>query len=204
MQTCFMRIRVTAPILEPGNACMVQLQTDRLLLRMFRESDLEAYASFCADPEVMRYLGEGKPLSRIEAWRHLALVLGHWQLRGYGLWAVEERATGALVGRIGFWNPEGWPDFEVGWTLGRPYWGKGFATEGARAALQFAFTEMQRTHVISLIRPENANSIRVAERLSERLESRTVVMGHEALVYGIQRDDWSSALSACSVTRTTY
>jgi RimJ/RimL family protein N-acetyltransferase len=167
---------------------MVQLQTERLLLRMFREQDFEAYASFCADPEVMRYLGEGKPLSRTDAWRHLALVLGHWQLRGYGLWAVEEKASGALVGRIGFWNPEGWPGFEVGWMLGRPYWGKGFATEGARAALQFAFTQMQQSHVISLIRPDNAASIRVAERLGERLEGRTALLGSEALVYGIHRE----------------
>ena len=168
---------------------MVQLQTDRLLLRMFRESDFEAYAGICADPDVMRYLGEGKPLSRMDAWRQMAMVLGHWQLRGYGLWAVEEKVSGALVGRIGFFNPEGWPGFEVGWMLGRPYWGNGFATEGARAVLQYAFTEMQRTHVISLIRPENAASIRVAERLGERLEGRTVLMGHEALIYGIQRED---------------
>ena len=168
---------------------MIQLQTDRLLLRMFRESDFEAYAGICADPDVMRYLGEGKPLSRMDAWRQMAMVLGHWQLRGYGLWAVEEKVSGALVGRIGFFNPEGWPGFEVGWMLGRPYWGNGFATEGARAVLQYAFTEMQRTHVISLIRPENAASIRVAERLGERLEGRTVLMGHEALIYGIQRED---------------
>src|SRR5207253_7997909 len=95
------------------------LETPRLLLRMLRESDLDAYAAMLADPEVMRHLGDGRPLSRPEAWRNLALMVGHWQLRGYGLWAAEERATGALVGRIGLWNPEGWPGLEVGWTLRR-------------------------------------------------------------------------------------
>ena len=101
----------------------------------------------------MRYLGEGRPLSRSDAWRQMAMILGHWRLRGYGLWAVEERATGTLVGRIGFFEPEGWPDFELGWMLGRHAWGKGYATEGARRALAYAFTELGRDHLISLIRP---------------------------------------------------
>lgn len=169
---------------------MLTLQTDRLLLRMFRQEDLEPYAPICADPEVMRYLGEGKPLTRGEAWRQMAMILGHWQLRGFGLWAVEERATGTLIGRIGFFQPEGWPGFELGWMLRRESWGKGYATEGARRALAHAFTAMERPHVISLIRPDNAPSIRVAERLGERLEGRVDLFGHEALVYGIDRASW--------------
>src|SRR5438552_17778636 len=120
---------------------MITLETDRLKLRAFRNEDIDAYAEICAYPEVMRFLG-GKPLNRGEAWRQMATILGHWQLRGYGLWAVEERATGKLLGRIGFLNPEGWPGFELGWTLGRQYWGHGFAIEGARKALQYAFTEL--------------------------------------------------------------
>ena len=95
------------------------LQTERLDLRMFREADFDAYADICTDAEVARYLGDGKPLSRIDAWRSLAAILGHWQLRGYGLWAVEERATGVLIGRIGCYFPSGWPGFEVGWALRR-------------------------------------------------------------------------------------
>ena len=166
---------------------MITLETDRLILRMFREDDFEPYAKICADPDVMRYLGEGKPLARSEAWRQLAMILGHWRLRGYGLWAVEERATGHLIGRIGHFNPEGWPGFELGWVLGRPYWGRGYATEGARRALDYAFTELGRDRVISLIYPANAASIRVAERIGETLEGRTSLFGHEALVYSIHR-----------------
>jgi RimJ/RimL family protein N-acetyltransferase len=164
---------------------MITLETDRLILRMFREDDFEASAKICADPDVMRYLGDGKPLTRAEAWRQMAMILGHWGLRGYGLWAVEERATGTLIGRIGHFNPEGWPGFELGWVLGKPYWGRGYATEGARRALDYAVTEMGRDHVISLIYPPNAASIRVAERLGETLEGRTSLFGHEVLVYGI-------------------
>lgn len=163
------------------------LETDRLILRMFRADDFEPYAKICADPDVMRYLGEGKPLTRSETWRHMAMLLGHWRLRDYGFWAVEERATGQLIGRIGLFNPEGWPGFELGWVLGKPYWGRGYATEGARRALDYAFREMGRDHVISLIYPPNAASIRVAERIGETLEGRTELFGHEVLVYGIHR-----------------
>jgi RimJ/RimL family protein N-acetyltransferase len=169
---------------------MPDLQTDRLRLRRFREDDLDAYAAICADPEVMRYLGEGKTLSRGEAWRQMAMILGHWQLRGYGLWAVEERATGALLGRVGFFQPEGWPGFELGWMIRRAAWGQGYATEAAARALAHAFTDLGRERVISLIRPDNHPSVRVAERLGERLEGRTTLFGQEALVYAIDRPRW--------------
>ena len=139
----------------------VILETERLLLRLFREDDFPEYREMCADPEVMRFLG-GQTLNELEAWRHMAFLIGHWQLRGYGIWAVEERASGRLVGRIGFMNPAGWPGFELGWTLARASWGKGYATEGARRALQHAFTELDRDHVISLIDPLNVASIKVA------------------------------------------
>ena len=170
-------MRTPAPVLE----------TERLRLRMFREDDFDAYARICADAEVMRYLADGKPLTRAEAWRQMAMIVGHWELRGYGIWAVEERATGTLLGRIGLFNPEGWPALELGWTLGKEHWGKGYATEGGRRALEYAFAELQQTHIISLIRPGNAPSIRVAERLGETLESRTQLFGHDVLIYGIDR-----------------
>lgn len=166
---------------------MDTLQTERLILRMFREADFEQHALICADAEVTKYLGEGRPLSRYEAWRSMAAILGHWQLRGYGPWAVEERATGNFIGRIGFFNPEGWPGFELGWVLGRDSWGKGYASEGARRALDYAFTEMGRDHVISLIHPENTASIKVAERLGEKVEGQTELFDHAVLIYGISR-----------------
>ena len=172
---------------------MISLETERLILRMFREDDLDSYAAMCADPDVMRYLGDGKALTRSEAWRQMALILGHWRLRGFGLWAVEERTTGALLGRIGFFQPEGWPGFELGWMLRRASWGRGYATEGARRALAHAFTVMNRDHLISLIRPANRASVRVAERLGQSLESRTDLYGQEVLVYGIGRAAWRPA-----------
>ena len=169
---------------------MKTLRTERLVLRMFREDDLDPYAAMAADPEVTRHLGDGRPLSRADAWRQMAMILGHWQLRGYGMWAAEEASTGRLAGRIGFFNPEGWPGFELGWTLAREFWGRGYATEGARRALEYGFTELGRERVISLILPANLPSVRVAERLGERPERSVDLFGSEALVYGITRDDW--------------
>src|SRR5450432_1796425 len=134
-----------------------QLETARLKMREFRDQDIEQYAKFCADPEVMKYLG-GKTLEKWEAWRHLAFLVGHWELRGYGMWAVEERESGMFIGRVGFNYPEGWPDFEIGWMLGHEYWGKGYATEAARAALEYCSKELGRQHVISLINKDNRNS----------------------------------------------
>ena len=102
----------------------------------------------------------------------------------------KKRASAKVVGRIGLFYPEGWPGFELGWTLARSSWGKGYATEGAQRALEYAFTEMDRDHVISLIDPANVASVKVAERLGEKVEGETEVMGHHVLIYGIGRDEW--------------
>ena len=163
-----------------------ELETDRLKLRMWRESDLDDYAELSADPAVMKFLG-GKVFSRAEAWRSMAFFIGHWEIRGYGHWAVEEKSTGRMIGRIGFLNPEGWPGFEIGWTLARHAWGKGYATEGARRALAYAFTELGQRHVISLIHPENTPSMKVAERLGEKREGAARINDIDLLVYGIDR-----------------
>jgi RimJ/RimL family protein N-acetyltransferase len=96
----------------------------------------------CADPEVMRYVGDRRVLNREDAWRQLAMLAGHWQLRGYGMWAVEERATGTFLGRVGLHYPEGWPDREIAWALARPHWGNGYAFEAASAALNHAFVTL--------------------------------------------------------------
>ena len=168
----------------------VRLETERLILRWFREDDLDDFYEMSRDPEVMRFLGDSKPMDRMFTWRQMATFMGHWYFLGYGIWAVEEKSSGRMIGRIGFMNPAGWPGFELGWTLGRESWGKGYATEGARRAMKYAFTEMDRDHVISCIAPANIASIKVAERLGERVEGKTELMGNEVLIYGIRRDEW--------------
>ena len=165
----------------------IELATPRLRLRHFRESDLDAYAEMSADPEVMRYIGTGVTLSRPDAWRSMAGMLGHWKLRGYGMWALELKSNGQFLGRAGFLDPPGWPGFELGWLLGRPHWGNGYAVEAASAALRYALDELRRDRVISLIRHGNARSIRVAEALGERLAGETDLLGSKVLVYEIKR-----------------
>ena len=163
------------------------VDTARLRLREFRDDDLDAFAAMNADAETMRYIGTGVPIDRIQTWRSMAMFMGHWDLRGYGIWAVEERATGAFVGRVGLFNPEGWPGLEVGWLLGPAFRGQGYATEAGAAALDFAWASVGAAdRVISLIRPANAPSIRVAEKLGERLVDEIDFDG-PALVYAVDR-----------------
>jgi len=162
------------------------LTTERLRLRMLQDSDFEEYAAIHTDAEVTKFTTRTH-LDRMEAWRHLALIVGHWHLRGFGMWGVFEKGMGALVGRVGFHQPDGWPDFELGWTIGRNWWGKGYATEAAQRCLDFAFDEMGRDHVISLIDPQNTASIRVAERIGETLEGEHQLGEHRLLVYGVRR-----------------
>jgi RimJ/RimL family protein N-acetyltransferase len=161
------------------------LETERLYLRALREEDCDDYAALNADPEVMFHVSE--PWDRGRSWRHLAFLLGHWMVRGTGVWAVEHRRTGAFVGVVGFFEPEGWPGFELAGRLARRWWGQGYAAESAQAALEHAFTVWNREHVISLVRPENRASIRLIERIGQTLRSRIEHNGREMLCYGIDR-----------------
>jgi RimJ/RimL family protein N-acetyltransferase len=147
----------------------------------------------CADPEVMRYVSHGGILSREDAWDEMAALAGHWHLRGYGMWVVEERETGDFVGRVGLHYPEGWPDHEVAWALARPFWGKGYASEAARAALDEAFGRLGWPRVISLIDPANTRSIRLAARLGERFDGEELVYGRRVKVYALLRSAWRAA-----------
>ncbi len=157
-----------------------RLMTERLVLRAPGEADLDAYAAIVADPQVMRYVGQNVPLDRGRAWRELAMFRGGWALHGFGQWIVERSADGVLLGRAGLWRPPDWPGLEVGWTLGREHWGRGYASEAARAAVAWARRELGVAHLIALIHPDNARSIRVAERLGFALEGRAGA----ALVFG--------------------
>ena len=172
---------------------LTELETERLRLRLFRAEDLEPYAAMCADPEVMRYVGERGTLGREDAWDEMAALAGHWHLRGYGMWAVEERETGSFVGRVGLHYPEGWPDHEVAWALARPFWGKGYAAEAARAALGEAFGRLGWPRAISLIHPANTRSVRLAERLGEHLDGEAVVHGCRVEVYALLSSAWRAA-----------
>jgi len=176
------------------------LKNERLVLRPFAERDLDAFAAMYADPEVVRHLGDGRPFDRAATWRTMAVFVGHWELRGYGQWALVEKAGGDVIGRAGLWHPEGWPGLEVGWVIRRSRWGNGFATEAAREAVRFAFEDVRADHLISLIRPDNARSIRVAEKIGETFERTHLMDGTALHVYGLHRP---AARATTSVSATT-
>src|SRR5258705_551879 len=139
----------------------------------------------------MRYIARGDPFDREQAWRSLGYVLAHWQVRGFGLWAAEEKASSALVGRIGLLRREGWRGVELAWLVARERWGNGLATEGARAPLAHAFTALAAGRVISVIAPENAASIRIAEKLGLRYAEAQQIDGRQASIYEIAASEWS-------------
>ena len=162
-----------------------ELRTERLLLRGWRDADLDAWAAIAADPEAMRWVGSPEGMDREESWRHLAYLAGHWVLRGFGTWAVEECESGELVGRVGLIYPEGWPGLEVGWLVTRSRWGRGYAVEAARASMGWARAELGADHLISLIADENLRSARVAEKLGMAPEGRATILGkYELRVFG--------------------
>jgi RimJ/RimL family protein N-acetyltransferase len=161
-----------------------EIRTARLLMRGYRDEDYERFAAILGDPEVSKALGRDMPISPGDAWREMAMFTGHWQLKGFGHWVLEARDTGEIVGRAGLFHPPEWPDLEVGWTVAREHWGKGYATEAARASCEWAHGELGARHIISLIHASNARSIRVAEKLGERHEGQVRVRGFDLEVYG--------------------
>jgi RimJ/RimL family protein N-acetyltransferase len=170
------------------------LETERLILRPWRDADLDAYAVMMADPEVTRFIGG--VVTRTDAWRGMASLIGHWVLRGFGLWAVERKRDGAVIGRIGVQYPEGWPSTEIAWTLGRPYWGLGYATEAAKASLDYGFKTTSLPKLISLIDPENHPSQKVAQRLGQTKGGKATIVvfgtSYELDVWEIPRERWLS------------
>ena len=162
-----------------------ELRTERLAMRAPRYDDYERFVEMLRDPAVGAGLGKPDGLTPHEAWLDLSVLAAHWALRGFGHWVLEELEGGAVVGRAGLYYPPDWPGLEVGWTIARERWGKGYAPEAARAACEWAHDELGVRHILSLIHPGNAQSIRVAEKLGATLESRHAVRGFDLLVYGI-------------------
>jgi RimJ/RimL family protein N-acetyltransferase len=161
-----------------------ELLTARLRMRGWRYEDYERWADVLADPAVGAGLGKPAGLTAHEAWLDMSVLTGHWALRGFGHWVLEERETGELVGRAGLYHPPDWPEMEVGWTVAREHWGKGYAPEAGRAACEWARDQLGARHILSLIHPDNAQSIRVAEKLGETFEGHHTTRGFVLSVYG--------------------
>ena len=138
-----------------------RLETDRLVLRMFVEDDWRALHEHYSDAECTRYTFR-RVLTEAGTWRAMASMAGHWQLRGYGPYAVEEKSTQTVLGTIGLWYPIEWPEPEIKWALARRHHGKGYASEAVRAVQRMSRHRAPEMSLISLIDRDNAASIRLA------------------------------------------
>jgi len=168
------------------------LQTRRLILRPPCLQDFDAFAAMMADERVARFLGGAQP--RSAAWRALMTLAGAWCLQGFAMFSVIERATGRWVGRLGPWFPEGWPGPEIGWAVIHECWGRGYATEGATAALDWAFDTLGWTQAIHVIAPGNPASQAVARKLGARNRGPgrlpPPIAEQPLEIWGQTRDQW--------------
>ena len=149
----------------PDGLAAIRLETERLVLRVPRIEDFERYADMFARDELRSI---GGPLVRGDAWRRFLQMPGAWMLQGFAMFSVIEKTTGQWVGLAGPWQPDGWPGTEVGYSLHPDAWGKGYAVEGAAAAIDYAFDVLGWDDVIHCIDPDNTPSQRLAERLGSR------------------------------------
>jgi RimJ/RimL family protein N-acetyltransferase len=168
-----------------------EIETARLILRAPEMSDFDGFAAFCADAEVMHFLGGVQP--RSVAWRGFSGVVGAWMLLGFSMFSVFERSTGRWIGRVGPHKPEGWPGTEVGWGLIREAWGQGYAVEAAEAAMDFAVNELGWTDIIHCIDKDNTPSQAVARRLGSGRRGTAMLPAPASVeieIWGQSADEW--------------
>lgn len=168
------------------------LETARLRLRPPEARDFDGLCTLMTDPVASRHIGG--PMEPALVWRALAVLIGHWAMRGYGFFTVEDKATGAWIGRVGPWAPHLWPAPEVGWSIARPFWGQGYGPEAAAAALDFAFDRLGWDRVIHLIAADNANSQAVARKLGSANTGETAIVpgfGVSVDIWAQSRADWA-------------
>jgi RimJ/RimL family protein N-acetyltransferase len=171
------------------------LETERLILRPPTADDLEPWVVFGADAEVARFIGGVQTPAMV--WRTMCAVAGAWTINGFSMFSVIEKASGRWVGRLGPWRPVDWPGTEVGWALAREAWGKGYAVEGATAAIDWAFETLGWREVIHAIDSTNTRSQNVARRLGSRLLRNSVLpdpLNVPVEIWGQGREEWSAGL----------
>jgi RimJ/RimL family protein N-acetyltransferase len=173
------------PDLVDGYAVLVpRLKTARLLLREPRIEDFERFAANVADPLARFHIGGA--LTRRDAWRHFHAMAGNWMTQGMGWWAVEEPTLG-VVGYVGVFRRETVPEHEIGWSIDREHWGKGFAAEAARAALDFTVATRDAERIVAYVGTKNEQSVSVATKIGMRLEAEVTFYDAPHFLYVFTR-----------------
>jgi RimJ/RimL family protein N-acetyltransferase len=163
------------------------LHTPRLELRAFRKEDFGPFAAILASPRIGRFKGFAQGASRGQSWAALANILGHWVLRGFGVFAVTSRVDGRLFGCAGVIEPEGWPGRELTWTVAEEHWGQGYATEAAAVVRDWAFASFEDTRLVAMIHEANAASVRVAQKVGAAYLREVEFFGEAVGLYEIRR-----------------
>jgi ribosomal-protein-alanine N-acetyltransferase len=163
------------------------ITTPRLTLRAFTEADVEPLFQLLAEPDVLRYFPNPGPPARDRVEKLVARQSAHWAEHGYGWWAVDLRADGAFAGWNGLQYLPETGETEIGYLLGKPFWGKGLATEGARAGLRFGFEELGLEKIVAIVHPDNVASRRVIEKLGMSGRERAHYFGMDVYHYALKR-----------------
>jgi RimJ/RimL family protein N-acetyltransferase len=168
------------------------IETERLILRPVQAEDFEPMCAMMADAETARFIGG--VMERPAVWRSLCVLAGAWTIRGFSMFSVIEKASGRWIGRLGPWQPDGWPGTEIAYGLAREAHGKGYAREGVTAAIDYAVDILGWTEIIHCIDPLNAPSIRLAQSLgAQKLREAQAPAPFSEIrwdVYGQSADDW--------------
>ncbi len=155
---------------------MIEQETQRLLLRQWKAEDFDTFAEYYSDDATAKYVGGVS--DRDQSWRRMASLIGHWALKGYGYWAVEEKDSNAFVGCVGLWFSDGWPELELGYWLMHNMQGKGYATEAGIQARDYAWEVVGANSLVSYIHPDNEPSKLVAQRLGAHYDETIELLSH--------------------------
>jgi len=168
------------------------IETQRLILRQWRGSDIATNTAMLGDPQSARFITpDRKPVTEpMAGWRNAAIMAGHWVLHGFGMFVVEEKASGKFAGRVGPFYPPVWPGFEVGWGIAAEFRGRGYAVEAAKAAIDWSFSIFELDEIVHCIDPENVASQAVARRLGAKQEGETMLLGHAVDLWVTRRSAW--------------
>jgi RimJ/RimL family protein N-acetyltransferase len=173
-----------------GHTACDRLETARLLLRPFTPADLDDLYHITRDPDVMRHIGDGHPLTHAETGRNLSMIINTLHRRGFGRWALVLKETGALAGYCGLSMGSQEVGVELAYLLAKSEWGRGLATEAGAACLRYGFENLGLDKIAALTRPDNAKSRRVMERLNMKYLRDSNYHGYSCVWYSISRDDW--------------
>lgn len=183
-------VTLDTDVTEVGAPVADELETARLRLRLFSPTDLDPMCDITSDPEVMRYIGYGHPLTREETLTNLDMIVNGFRRRGYGRWALERRDTGALIGYCGLSSGNPAVGIELAYMLARDEWGKGLVLEAGRAALRYGFETLGVNSIAGLTFHDNRRSRTVLERLGMKFIRDANYFGFDCVHYALACEDW--------------